>query len=344
MVDFHLLEHKSDPERSYWQNIFHVSDLSPKPDPAVVTLATVLSESAIQVFGLQIENLEDVSSFHYDDMFEGIVLTFKAVVGDDNNDEEEEKVENLFEAFVRIKNPETNIEFRRGELAVGTDFDPKELLFRNFFSAFGPLSKPVLRYDFVESVASNINVSAKIVWKDPVGRIARIDRIEVLNNSDIRDSVELKTGSTLFPGIWTVLFVIETEKNVAAKIPFLVTPLLPINDELSNEDYLKSLHRVTTSSQNVVYVEKDRNVDQNDLLVRQAELNAEKVGTELRNWISELAASFYSVESVCRHSENKFENNKFENMIDDPKLAMMPKCVDSEWSTFYPDAKSEIDF
>jgi hypothetical protein len=237
---------------------------------------------------------------------------------------------------------------------VGTDFDPKELLFRNFFSAFGPLSKPVLRYDFVESVSSNINVSAKIVWKDPVGRIARIDRIEVLNNSDIRESVELKTGSTLFPGIWTVLFVIETEKNVAAKIPFLVTPLLPINDELSNVDYLKSLHRVTTSTQNVEIDvkdrnvdQKDRNVDQNDLLVRQAELNAEKLGPELRNWISELAASFYSVESVCRHN-NKFESNKFdnkfENMIDDPKLAMMPKCVDSEWSTFYPDAKSEIDF
>ena len=342
MVDFHLLEQKSDPERSYWQNVFHFSDKSPKPDPAVVTLAHVLSESAIQVFGLKFENLQDVSSFHYDDIFEGIVLTFIAT-----NSEDEEKSENKFEAFVRIKNPESTIDYREGELAIGTDFDPKELLFRNFFSAIGPLSKPVLRYDFVENFSNDKNASAKIIWKDPIGRVAKTDRIEYLNNSNIRESVELKTGSVLLPGIWTVVIVIESVdvKSVATKIPFLVTPLLPVNDDLSSVEYLKSLHRIATfSSHNVENEHRktfsthnvENEVDEVDLLRRQAELNGEKTGQELRDWISELAASFYNVESVCRH----FDVGGF----GDPKLAMMPKCGDSDWSTFYPDSKSELDF
>ena len=159
-----------------------------------------------------------------------------------------------------------------------SDFDPKELLFRNFFSAIGPLSKPVLTYDFVESLAER-NVSAKIIWRDPVGQIAHIHRIDVLNNSAIRESVELKDKSTLLPGIWTVVFVIESQsvslstnrKNIASKIPFLVTPLLPVNVELSNEDYLKSLHRGKIAEKvNDLFEVEEENVESDHILRRQA--------------------------------------------------------------------------
>ena len=115
MVDRQLIGQKSDPEKSYWQNIYHFSDTSPKPDPAVLTLSHILSETSIAVFGLKFENLEDVTSLHYDDIFEGIVLTFNAV-----NTDEEENFEQIFEALVRIKTPESSIDFRSGELAVGT--------------------------------------------------------------------------------------------------------------------------------------------------------------------------------------------------------------------------------
>jgi protein xylosyltransferase len=177
-----------------------------------------------------------VTSFHHDDIFEGIVVTFTA-------ESDVEETCPTFEAFVRVKVPETSIDFRSGELAVGTDYDPKEVMFRNLFSAIGPLSKPVLTFDFVESLADR-NASASVLWKDPFGRIVHTNTLEVLNNSDIRDFVEMKSRAPMFPGIWTAVFVVEEEsRKVAAKIPFLVTPLLPVNAELSDEDYLKSLHR-----------------------------------------------------------------------------------------------------
>ena len=120
MVDRQLIGQKSDPEKSYWQNIYHFSDTSPKPDPAVLTLSHILSETSIAVFGLKFEKLEAVTSFHHDDIFEGIVLTFGAKNEDAADDDEEENFEQIFEALVRIKTPESSIDFRSGELAVGT--------------------------------------------------------------------------------------------------------------------------------------------------------------------------------------------------------------------------------
>lgn len=57
---------------------------------------------------------------------------------------------------------------------------------------------------------------------------------------------------------------------------------------------------------------------------------------DLSNWISELAGSFYQVESVCQGQTSSA------TVDDDPKLALVPKCVESEWSTFFPDPKSEL--
>ena len=134
-----------------------------------------------------------------------------------------------------------------------------------------------MTYDFVESLSER-NVSAKIIWRDPVGQIAHIHRIDVLNNSAVRESVELKDKSTtLLPGIWTVVFVIENQsplsadqKNVASKIPFLVTPLLPVNEELSNEDFLKSLHRGKIVEKVSDVYKDEENVESDHILRRQA--------------------------------------------------------------------------
>ena len=121
MVDRELIGQKSDPEKSYWQNIYHFADTSPKPDPAVLTLSHILSETSISVFGLKFEKLEAVTSFHYDDIFEGIVLTFGAKNEESTADDDEaENFDQIFEALVRIKTPESTIDFRSGELAVGT--------------------------------------------------------------------------------------------------------------------------------------------------------------------------------------------------------------------------------
>jgi len=181
-------------------------------------------------------------------------------------------------------------------------------------------------------------VSAKVIWRDPIGQVSHVHNIESLNNSDIHEAVELKVQHPLLPGIWSVTFLIQEEsKNVAAKIPFLVTPLLPGSDERHDEEYVKSLHRrkrVQKPSPDADFgVELNADHDLEDL-IRQSDLNAEKSGTDLKRWISELASSFYNVEAVCRRGVA--DNDA------DLKLALLPKCDESEWSTAYPDDKSQF--
>lgn len=69
-VDAELLESSLITDKNYWQNIFHYLDNSPKQDPAMATIGQTLAESAINVLGFQLEDLQQITSFFYDDNFQ----------------------------------------------------------------------------------------------------------------------------------------------------------------------------------------------------------------------------------------------------------------------------------
>lgn len=75
-MDKELIESPNACDKSYWENIYHYLDSSPKPDPATLTLGQILSESAINVLGFQFENLHKITSFFYDDSFQVISWDF----------------------------------------------------------------------------------------------------------------------------------------------------------------------------------------------------------------------------------------------------------------------------
>ena len=64
-VDVELLESTILTDKNYWQNIFHYLDSSPKPDPAMITIGQTLAESAINVLGFQLDELQEITSFFY---------------------------------------------------------------------------------------------------------------------------------------------------------------------------------------------------------------------------------------------------------------------------------------
>jgi hypothetical protein len=88
---------------------------------------------------------------------------------------------------------QSKIEYRNGLISVGTEFDPKELIFRNTLSAIGPLSKPVLTYEFEDATLEQ-NVTAQVVWRDPVGRSVSISNVPIANNTYVKESIELKVN------------------------------------------------------------------------------------------------------------------------------------------------------
>lgn len=117
--------------------------------------------------------------------------------GQDDETDNEENNDVILEAFVRVKMFQSKIEYRNGHVTVGTDFDPKELIFRNTLSAIGPLSKPVLTYQFDDATLES-NISAQITWRDPVGRTISKTNIIIANGTTAVEPIELKVTLAYF--------------------------------------------------------------------------------------------------------------------------------------------------
>ena len=157
--------------RSYWQSVHHHLDRSPAPRPEVVSLGTVLAQltldtSQVLPKGSKVKELREVTIYKREDVFRGVLIRF--VVDD---------LDVLLESHLEIRPTRGIIRDPRREVfvSVGTDYDPKEVLFRNFFSAIGPSSDPVLLYESDGGDAAEFDV----IWFDPVGDIAAVDHIAI---------------------------------------------------------------------------------------------------------------------------------------------------------------------
>lgn len=62
-------------------------------------------------------------------------------------------------------------------LTLNTNYDQKEQMFRNFLGSIGPLSTPVLAYEFDAAVELPLNLT--VLWLDPQGEIADISNFQV---------------------------------------------------------------------------------------------------------------------------------------------------------------------
>ena len=111
------------------------------------------------------KELREITIYKREDVFRGVLIRF---VLDDLDIE--------LESHLEIR-PTRGIirDFREIFVSVGTDYDPKEVLFRNFFSAIGPSSDPVLLYECEGGDAAEFDV----IWFDPVGDIAAVDHISI---------------------------------------------------------------------------------------------------------------------------------------------------------------------
>lgn len=101
---------------------------------------------------------------------------------------------------------------------VGTDWDPKERIFRNFGGVMGPLDEPVA----VQKWARGPNLTATIVWIDPAQVVAASYDISVDVEAEFTQ-YKPPLQRPLRPGVWTVRVLKLWERVAEAR--FLVMPL-----------------------------------------------------------------------------------------------------------------------
>ena len=211
-------------------------------------------------------------------------------------------------------------------LQVGTDFDPKELIFRNYAGFIGPNSEVALAHVWGYGTEGMVTFA----WIDPAGDVASYQDVRIGKESLVEvHKPRIKTP--LRPGIWTikVLHVLR----IVVEVKFLVLPFATIDGVPITEEQVTKFH----NGPSVPYTQADLNDFQEKLKVSRLEelqskavINGKKFGKDLLTWIDELTMEFWTAHDTC--SMEDLGSNC-------PELNL---CSETSWSSFSPDPKSEI--
>uniref|UniRef100_A0A674NK19 Xylosyltransferase 1 n=1 Tax=Takifugu rubripes TaxID=31033 RepID=A0A674NK19_TAKRU len=226
--------------------------------------------------------------------------------------------------FTLAKPPHPNN--RLQHIQVGTDWDPKERIFRNWGGLVGPEDEPVAVQRWSRSQS---NLTATIVWIDPTNVIAATYDILVDTSTEVthyRPPLTLP----LRPGVWTLRVLHHW--NPLGQTSFVVAPVeLHRQQPLQQEDALR-LHGGPARNS---YMEQSFH-GLNPVLrlpvslgaVEEAEANAGLTGAPLRRWLHGLLEGHWSAADVCSMGPSA--------------CPVMQRCRLTAWSSASPDPKSEL--
>ncbi|XP_062264233.1 xylosyltransferase 2 isoform X2 [Platichthys flesus] len=319
--------------KAYWESVFEQSD-------SVGSLRDVALTAYTSFFRLGLKNLATAQSnvescrfepvgyplsvhlYFYDDRFQGYVVRQEAqAVGS--------KVRETLEmwavpqaSFVLEKNLK---EFERlKNMEIGTEWDPKERIFRNFGGVIGPLDEPLA----VQNWARGPNLTATIVWLDPALVVAASYDITVDVDAEYTQ-YKPPLQRPLRPGTWTVRVLKQWER--VAEVRFLVMPLTFKDKEpLRRED--SWLHAGPPGN---MYLEQSfqqlssmLKLPPQEPAMREAQRKAQLVGLPLEEWLDSGVRTFWVMGHLCTTQTSSC-----------PALG---PCSKTSWSSLSPDPKSEL--
>ena len=228
----------SENKNSYWQNIYHHQDSKHDFDPS--SLLDFLKEVVKTKSENQMEyvKLKTLTAFSYKD---NINATLALVEVNNQATGEKTQLEIKFKYVPKQKfNPK--LQSRLNGASVGANFDPKELIFRNYVNLLTQESKISVKLHFAsnESDPERLN----FIWFDPRKRLVAKNSLN-FNKTSLTESASPKLNTSLEAGVWTLLatyqndllfteqFLIVQSQDDPAKIAQI--------DPLENEKYIKNL-------------------------------------------------------------------------------------------------------
>ncbi|RVE69968.1 hypothetical protein OJAV_G00083240 [Oryzias javanicus] len=218
----------------------------------------------------------------------------------------------------------THANNRLQHIQVGSDWDPKERIFRNWGGLLGPEDEPVAVQRWSRS---QNNLTATIVWIDPTNVIAATYDILVDASAEVTH-YRPPLASPLRPGVWT-LRVLQRWSPLG-QTRFIVAPLEFHRQQPIQREDAQRLHGGPPKNS---YMEQSFH-GLNPVLqlpvslvdVEAAEANAGLTGAPLRHWVDGLLGGHWSASDVCSLGPG----------------ACAKLCGTAAWSSASPDPKSEL--
>lgn len=203
-------------------------------------------------------------------------------------------------------------------IQVGSEWDGKESIFRNYGGILGAWDEPVAAIRLKGGVPGEIS----IVWDDPVGE--RVSTFTMkLEASWFVSYHKPKVERPIRPGVWSVKIQLQPKDGGAVLMQnrFLVVPLTHENKQLLADPQLVNAKRTVTVKPIM-----------DETGFTQWRNNVSKTGQQLEEWMDSLIARHWNVEGYCRTGMESVPS----------RCSWIPDCATTSWSSFSPDPKSEI--
>ncbi|XP_012944960.1 xylosyltransferase oxt [Aplysia californica] len=314
---------------SYWQNTFHHLDTSTKVKDAARTIYRSLTHHTAEQL-MQTEpqcevkatKLLEVNLYQHSDHFHGLLVQFSAQFKDTGHI-------TTFESLAEPRRHYSVIDpkgstGRLQSLEVGTDFDLKELIFRNYGNLLGPFDDLSLRHEW----GPGPEFTVSIAWVDPTNEIAASYDVHIPSSHYVGNQ-RPQLNRPLRPGVWSAKLMIDLK--LVAETQFLVAPLTFHNNKpISVSEILRSHQGPigTYTSTDFSEFMPNLNLVDSPKLRQEASDNGKKTGVELDQWIDSLTALFWVVRETCA----------IEQLDACPQLE---QCKMTSWSSRSPDVKSD---
>ncbi|XP_013172151.1 PREDICTED: xylosyltransferase oxt [Papilio xuthus] len=321
----------------YWQNIYDIEDLPASTDDTLLSHAgSILRQNAKILLQedctIELGEVHEINLYKYADVYKGNLILYKALI--------ENEHEVFIETWYKPKHYlEINSKSQYSDIVkifkVSSDYDQKEMTFRNFGSILGPLSEPSLVYQFslIEKLTENLTV----ILLDPAGIIAEVNTIYKEENN-LTNFIKFNVKTPLLPGVWKVT-LLEQNYVPIAMTKFLVTPLEYFSGKEMSHQETSLIHSGSSNSYKNYSQIKDIDLlpSKKDSLLLQdlAFSNIKRIGHDLREWIDSLNVVFYDILGSCLSGDN------FKDKLICGKNTFRD-CVSTDWSSLSPDPKGTI--
>ncbi|GBM80770.1 Xylosyltransferase oxt [Araneus ventricosus] len=284
----------------YWQNDYHFLDKSPPTDDSRVSIYESFARLGLKQLQtinksckVKLISVVESTLFNMNDVFKGLLILYKAQPADGNKPVILETQVRPIQHYIVYKGigPTGRLKF----LQVGSEYDLKEQVFRNFGRILGPFSDVGL----IHRWGPGTQFSATFVWVDPTNTVAGSYEVKIeAGNQVLYHKPTFR--QPLRPGTWSLKLLYEWE--LVAETFFLIIPLSVYNGHEVSSEQVKFLH----NGPGQPYVDHDfSNVEallgyaNKSVQARQALSNSRRYGKDLKEWTDTLVSSFWSVQDTC---------------------------------------------
>ncbi|XP_072224663.1 xylosyltransferase 2 [Leuresthes tenuis] len=320
--------------KAYWESLFEQLDGVGSLSDVALTAYSAFSRLGLKSLVTSQSNTQacrfeavgyplSVHLYFYDDRFQGYLVR-QEVQALGSKDKETIEVWAVPQATLVL---ETNLrEFERlKNLEIGTEWDPKERIFRNFGGVVGPFDEPLA----VQKWARGPNLTATIVWIDPALVVAASYDITVDVDAEYTQ-YKPPLQHPLRPGTWRVRVLKQWEHM--AEVRFLVMPLTFNNKEPLRKEEDSWLHSGPPGNlyldQSFEQLSSVLKLPPQEPAMQAAQRNAQLVGEPLEAWVDSNMGTFWVIGDLCTTQTSAC-----------PALG---SCSKTSWSTLSPDPKSEL--